>query len=123
MSSNKPQGAAVAAAAAAAASRLSSSSTSSYQMASSAGSGAARGKGGKGEAGGKGVTRGKGGKGGKGETPPAAASEALAASNAGITKVFTENAAAFEVLSHEGPSGQICTNIRDMSRRLSVRGA
>jgi hypothetical protein len=101
-------------------------SASSSNSASSAGSGAARGKGGKGERGGKGGKVAKGGKGRKGGndvTPISASSDAVAASNVALVKVFTENSAGFVVLEHEGPNGQLLADIRELARKMHAAGA
>ena len=76
--------------------------------------------------GGKGRNVGKGGKGGKGQAVPAPAArsnaEALSASNASFVKAFADNTEAFPVFDHEKVDGQICTEVRDLARRLNTKG-
>ena len=77
--------------------------------------------------GGRGGNGGKGGKGGKGQAVNAAVAapstaEGLSTANARFVKAFADNTEAYPVFDHEKLDGQICSDVRDLARRLNTKG-
>jgi len=99
-------------------SQASAASTAASASASNSNGPSRVGKGGKGS-----VGAGKGGKGGKGDASLAPATpDAMSLSAAGLMKAFTDNSSKFEVMDHERVDGALCSDIRDLARRMHIRG-